>query len=443
MGNFYMESTQINYRRDEKLKTVDQKLQELSETSAIDTDIAPVFKSTNTYQPGDMVYYRNKLYVFNVEHTGAWAAADVTATDVTTAMNAALSGKADYADLAGAFSAELSYSAGDLVIYNGIIYRCTNDHTGAWDADDFSATTIAAEIDSLKSGLTNVQGDVKLNTNDLTTPSRTKNLLPMTLNGIKSANTTGTWNNNEYTIGGCVFTVNTNAQGIVTSIDVSNANTTTYVSALYIPLPKNNNKYKFGGGGGNNYNIILWDNTTNARAKKWDGSTDSEASTNTTALWEVLNVASDSIELRCRVNANTPAGSSTYYPLLVGENETDPTFAPYIPSVESRIEAVESTTALKTVNVLPVAGHGITVDDGGVYRVGDLVIVQIKFTTTDATTDFFYGLPHPKQTGSTTLINLLSGDGTLFNVNTSGFLRSASRQAGTYSCTGIYVTDVS
>ena len=156
MGNFYMESTQINYRRDEKLKTVDQKLQELSEISAIDTDIAPVFKSTNTYQPGDMVYYRNKLYVFNVEHTGAWAAADVTATDVTSAMNEALDGKADYADLAGAFSAEISYSAGDLVIYNGIVYRCTNDHTGAWDADDFSATTIAAELDSLKSGLTNL-----------------------------------------------------------------------------------------------------------------------------------------------------------------------------------------------------------------------------------------------------------------------------------------------
>lgn len=89
MGNFYMEATQINYRRDDKPKTVDQKLQELSETSAIDTDIAPVFKSTNTYQPGDLVYYRNKLYVFNVEHTGAWAADDVTATDVTSAMNAA------------------------------------------------------------------------------------------------------------------------------------------------------------------------------------------------------------------------------------------------------------------------------------------------------------------------------------------------------------------
>jgi hypothetical protein len=87
-----MEATQINYRRDEALKTVDQKLQELSETSAIDTDIAPVFKSTNTYAPGDMVYYRNKLYVFNVEHTGAWAAADVTATDVTTQMSSLKSG---------------------------------------------------------------------------------------------------------------------------------------------------------------------------------------------------------------------------------------------------------------------------------------------------------------------------------------------------------------
>ena len=160
MGNFYMEATQINYRRDDTLKTVDQKLQELSQESAIDTDIAPVFKSTNTYQPGDLVYYRNKLYVFKVEHTGAWVAADVTATDVTTAMKSALAGKADYADIAGAFSAETAYTAGDLIIYNGIIYRCTNDHTGAWDADDFSATTIAAELNSISS---NLYGKLKFN----------------------------------------------------------------------------------------------------------------------------------------------------------------------------------------------------------------------------------------------------------------------------------------
>ena len=158
MGNFYMEATQINYRRDEKLKTVDQKLQELSQESAIDTDIAPVFKSTSTYNPGDLVYYRNKLYKCTIQHTGAWAAGDFTATDVSTALNTAVGSlndiKADYADIAGAFSAETAYTAGDLVIYNGIIYRCTNDHTGDWDADDFSATTIGAELNAINSNLT-------------------------------------------------------------------------------------------------------------------------------------------------------------------------------------------------------------------------------------------------------------------------------------------------
>ena len=158
MGNVVMEATQINYRRDDTLKTVDQKLQELSQESAIDTDIAPVFKSNITYHPGDMVYYRNKLYVFNTEHTGAWAAGDVTATDVSTAMNTALAGKADYADIAGAFNAETAYTAGDLVIYNGIIYRCTNDHTGYWDADDFSATTIGAELNAINSNLSTLNG---------------------------------------------------------------------------------------------------------------------------------------------------------------------------------------------------------------------------------------------------------------------------------------------
>lgn len=153
MGSFYMEATQINYRRDETVKTVDQKLQELSQESAIDTDIAPVFKSTITYAPGDMVYYRNKLYVFNVAHSGAWAAGDVTATNVTTAIKNAAAVKADEADIAPAFDAAASYAAGDLVYYGGIIYRCTNDHSGDWDADDFSETTITGELGSLMSGI--------------------------------------------------------------------------------------------------------------------------------------------------------------------------------------------------------------------------------------------------------------------------------------------------
>ena len=158
MGNVIMEATQINYRRDDTLKTVDQKLQELSQESAIDTDIAPVFKSTETYNPGDLVYYRNKLYKCLNTHTGAWAAGDFASTDVSTAINAAVGAldaiKADASNIAPAFDATASYEIGDLVYYGGTIYRCINDHTGDWDAEDFSATAIDVELSELNSNLT-------------------------------------------------------------------------------------------------------------------------------------------------------------------------------------------------------------------------------------------------------------------------------------------------
>ena len=63
------------------------------------------------------------------------------------------SNKANQITIAPFFNAETAYTAGDLVYYNGLSYRCTNDHEGAWDADDFAATTIANELDALKSGL--------------------------------------------------------------------------------------------------------------------------------------------------------------------------------------------------------------------------------------------------------------------------------------------------
>ena len=61
--------------------------------------------------------------------------------------------KANQITIAPFFNAEESYSVGDLVYYNGLTYRCTNDHEGDWDADDFAATTISGELDTLKSGL--------------------------------------------------------------------------------------------------------------------------------------------------------------------------------------------------------------------------------------------------------------------------------------------------
>lgn len=65
------------------------------------------------------------------------------------------SNKANQITIAPFFNAETAYTAGDMVYYNGLSYRCTNDHEGEWDADDFAATTIENELAALKNGLTN------------------------------------------------------------------------------------------------------------------------------------------------------------------------------------------------------------------------------------------------------------------------------------------------
>ena len=47
------------------------------------------------------------------------------------------------------------------------------------------------------------------------------NLLPLTLEGLKAVNTTGTWNGNSYTDSSVTFTVTTNDAGYVTEISAS------------------------------------------------------------------------------------------------------------------------------------------------------------------------------------------------------------------------------
>ena len=43
---------------------------------------------------------------------------------------------------APAFSEAVSYSAGDIVMKDGELFRCTASHTGAWSSSDFTATSI-------------------------------------------------------------------------------------------------------------------------------------------------------------------------------------------------------------------------------------------------------------------------------------------------------------
>lgn len=148
----------------EDLEAVKNSVAELQSTKANKAGIAPAFSAEGNYSVGDLVYYEGTLYKCTTAHeTAAWDAEDFTETTIDAEI-AAVNGdvsdlqstKANQITIAPAFSAETAYSAGDIVYYNGLTYRCTNDHEGAWDASDFAATTVANELGTLMSGLSNL-----------------------------------------------------------------------------------------------------------------------------------------------------------------------------------------------------------------------------------------------------------------------------------------------
>lgn len=180
MGNVHMEASQINYRGGETKMSVEEALKSTSgEAAAIAalqvavgnlqtgkanmSVIAPAFNADTAYSVGDIVAYDGAAYRCTTAHEGEWDAEDFTATTISGEIASAngdiadLNGtKANQITIAPFFSAETAYDPGDLVYYNGLSYRCVNAHEGEWDADDFAAATIAGELDTLKSGLTNL-----------------------------------------------------------------------------------------------------------------------------------------------------------------------------------------------------------------------------------------------------------------------------------------------
>lgn len=162
MGNLRMNADQISYKGGEKPMSVEEAIKNAGNTGLAHTaDIAPDFSAESAYNAGDLVYHNGTLYVFTANHAaGAWSTADTQVVTVggeiaTLTGEAAdlYSGKANQITIAPFFSENTAYDPGDLVYYNGQSYRCVNAHEGAWDADDFAATTIAGEIAEVKSGL--------------------------------------------------------------------------------------------------------------------------------------------------------------------------------------------------------------------------------------------------------------------------------------------------
>lgn len=195
---------------------------------------------------------------------------------------------------------------------------------------------IEGDVATLKSGLTNLD-------NDMNVPDR-KNILPCSLADIKRMNIQGTWDGSVYTYNGVTFTVNTNITGYVTSIVVTGQSTGNSNIMLVnsntpnVHLELNGKRVTYSGcpagGSENTYNLYGWKVTSSASGVRDTGDG---------VTFDAINMDSSfNFALIIGANYELPSGGLTFYPMLRLATITDPTFAPYIPSVESRIEAVES-----------------------------------------------------------------------------------------------------
>lgn len=123
MGNVHMEATQINYRGGASKMNVEEAIK-----SAI--ELTPEQK-TNI----------NKIPT----------------------IEAAVGNKTDQVVIASDFDAEAGvYAVGDLVMHEGKLYEFTSAHetAGDWNAEEVSEKTVSDEIDTVKSGLIDVNSNI-------------------------------------------------------------------------------------------------------------------------------------------------------------------------------------------------------------------------------------------------------------------------------------------
>ena len=117
---------------DSIIDPINEEIENIKNTGAV----APVFSETATYAVGDVVTYNGKLYKFTSSHSaGSWNSSEVT--EITTWYE-----KADNGAVAPVFSETATYAVGDVVTYNGKLYKFTSSHSaGSWNSSEVTEIT--------------------------------------------------------------------------------------------------------------------------------------------------------------------------------------------------------------------------------------------------------------------------------------------------------------
>ena len=226
-----------------------------------------------------------------------------------------------------------------------------------------------------------------------------KNKLPMTVSGIKVANTSGTWSGNAYTLNGVTFTIQTdvdeNVVGIATSGTSSNYIyfTLAYVDAeigmIINGAPTGGDRYKW-------FQAI----DTTSDFDYGNGATISTSVTNKKFMIVVAN--------------GVDMSNKTFHPMIRLATETDPTFAPY-----SNICPISGWSEVNVSdvgkNLLKVTATTTTVN-GVTFTVNDDGSIDCSGTATGlATLNVAYGIPISPKYGKVILSGLANARNIIWN----------------------------
>ena len=203
-----------------------------------------------------------------------------------------------------------------------------------------------------------------------------KNLIPMTVDGIKAANTSGTWDGNSYARSGVIFTVQTDGGGNVIGISVSG--TATYNSDLYIPITfADGINYILNGG------VNGGSDSTYKLQVVYGFRFDNIATCYDTNDKEFVYTSSlENTYVRIRVyNGYSISGNIVFKPMIRLSTETDPTFAPYsnICPIDGRTETSLVGCGKNLVNIANVSE--LTIPATGNMRYG-IILPKIHGTIT-------------------------------------------------------------
>ena len=119
-----------------EIQDINEDIENIDKNKLDNGAVAPVFSETLTYAIGDVVSYQGRIYKFKSSHSvGVWNSSEVD--EITTWHE-----KVDNSTVAPIFSEIATYVVGDIVTYNGKLYKFTSSHSaGSWNSSEVTEIT--------------------------------------------------------------------------------------------------------------------------------------------------------------------------------------------------------------------------------------------------------------------------------------------------------------